>query len=278
MEQKKEKKDQFVIAYITHLDNTETVVTHAQYLATMLNKGLILLHVSDPQYTSITPSEAGEKLKALSQTIPQCTYAALKGETKVVIGALPDLLNAVVIVAHADKNASRKTPTHYKEVLKNFSECKVAYLTVQQQLSAPRAYGRVGFTIDYKKESKEKFIWVSYFARFNQSKLFALYPEYRDEGFLYKRKANFQFLTKLYENLGIGYERISLGRTRAYVDLEALDYGSHEHYDLMVSVTTKEKDIAELFVKTQEERSIVNSYMIPILFLNPRDDLFVLCD
>jgi nucleotide-binding universal stress UspA family protein len=57
----KEKKDQFVIAYLADLDNPDTVLTHAVALARMLGKGLILLHISDPRYTDLTPTrqEAG---------------------------------------------------------------------------------------------------------------------------------------------------------------------------------------------------------------------------
>jgi len=47
---------------------------------------------------------------------------------------------------------------------------------------------------------------------------------------------------------------------------------------LLIAVTTKEKDGLEFFVGVQEQRTIVNRERIPILFLNPREDLYVLCD
>ena len=40
-------KDQFVIAYLADLSMTNQVVSHACFLARMLNKGLILLYVED---------------------------------------------------------------------------------------------------------------------------------------------------------------------------------------------------------------------------------------
>ena len=272
----KQKKDQFVIAYLPDLDHPEAVLSHARPLALMLQKGLILLHISDPRYTSLTPSDAQPRLQALCASLPQATYAALKGNTPDIVHALPDLIGAVVIVAQVSATAPSRSPLHKRRLLADFASCKVAYLTVQEPLRNSQP-PRVAFSVDYSKASKEKFVWASYFARFGSSPLTAMHYHYKDEGLRYKCRANLQFLSKLYEGLSIAHQERTIPRAGSYPDCAILKHHAAD-IDLLVAVTTQEKDFVEYFLGTQEHRTIVNASRLPILFLNPRDDIYVLCD
>lgn len=285
----KEKKDQFVIAYLADLDNPDTVLTHAVALARMLNKGLILLHISDPHYTDITPDQAGQRLQSMRTQVQSVgignqpplldvSHCALKNDTKTVIDALPSLLNAVVAVAQVNDNARRHTPTHKKELLQNFSECKIAFLSVQEPLIGKELSHDIAFSVDYKKESKEKLIWASYFARFNASTMHVLYYDYRDEGLRYKWYSNMQFMHRFFSNLSLTFAPHVLQRRTNFSDVSALNYAQENEYGLFIAVTTNERDGAEFFIGVQEDRIIVNRHRIPVLFINPRDDIYVLCD
>lgn len=281
--EKKQKKDQYVIAYLPCLDDTDMVLTHAVHMADMLQKGLILMHVSDPEYTNVTPDEAEPRLNALIPSLrPQLpnlpiTYAALKGNTQMIINALPEMIGAVIIVAQVNAHSSRKSPLHPKCILKDFAECKIAYLTVQERYPERSTPKKVVFSIDYHKESKEKFVWASYFARFGKCRLTAMHYDYKDEGLSYKCKANLKFMSKLYDSLDVKYDVLSIDRSGAYTDC-AIFKQKTSIFDLMVSVTTKEKDMIEYFTGTQENRTITNKDHIPVLYLNPREDIYVLCD
>lgn len=245
-------KDQFVIALIEDFEHADVVLSHAHFMAQMLQKGLILLHVSDD------PTAAEPRLAALSPH-----YMALKGNLRDAINGLPDRMGAVLFVVQQRKG-----------LLKDFAECKVAYLTVQERLDSQ--YKRVSLSVDHKKESKEKYVWASYFARFNQSLVTAHHYRYRDEGLRYKCGANLKFLEKLYSGLGITHGVQELPRGGAYVDCTILKEVSE--IDLLVAVTTQEKDFFEYFTGTQEDRTLRNARHLPVLYLNPRDDIYVLCD
>ena len=52
---KGEYRDQFVIAYLTNLDNYKSIVLWAEKFALMLKKGLILLYIAD-EYSFIHSS------------------------------------------------------------------------------------------------------------------------------------------------------------------------------------------------------------------------------
>jgi hypothetical protein len=132
--------------------------------------------------------------------------------------------------------------------------------------------------VDFKKESKDKFIWSSYFPRFIGSQMHVLYYDYKDQFLHSKWYANMQQLHKLYTGLNITFQPHIISSKSTFPDINALRFSNENGYDLLICVTTKERDTLEMFIGTQEMRTIKNSYHIPILFLNPREDLYVLCD
>lgn len=287
----KEKKDQFVIAYIADWERCEATLSYAVSLARMIGKGLILLHVSDPHYTDIDPDEAQQHLVALrdsclasltaqptASTIP-VTYAALRGDTQTLVTALPTLLGAVAVVAQVDKHAGRRSPLHPRQILHIFKECKTAFLVAQRPLpEGATPFAHVALSIDHKKESKDKYIWTSYFARFGGSTIHTLYYDYKDEFLKNKWYSNMKFLHKFFNNLNLSFQPHIIPSKSTFTDVNALNYAAQQGYDLLVSVTTKERDAVEFFIGTQEQRLIDNAHQLPILFLNPREDLYVLCD
>ncbi len=280
----KEKKDQFIIAYLADTRQPEAVLSYAVYMSQKLGKGLVLLHICDPKYSTLTTAEAETRLQELvAQTAAQhsdihCSYAALKGKTIDIINALPTLMNAVLIVAQVDRHARRRSALHKKSVLKNFAQCRTAYLTVQEPLSAASQMQDVSTAIDFKKESKDKLIWSSYFPRFCGSTMHILYYDYKDQFLHSKWYANMTQLHKLYSGLNLTFTPHIIPAKSTFLDINALRYADQSRYGMLIAVTTKEKDGLEFFIGVQEERTIVNKAHIPILFLNPREELYVLCD
>lgn len=276
-----EKKDQYIVAYIADYNNVDIVLSYSLMLSLYLRKGIILLRVCDPKYTTETTDEAEEKIKALRQRLPDnvfSTYIVLKGKTADVIELLPKAFNAVAIAGAVDKS-DKKSACHPKNLLRDFAKCKVAYLLAQEP---PKDYasvvGKVAFALDFKKESKDKLIWASYFPRFFGSQLWVLSYNYTDEFLRNKWYSNMKFMDKMYKNLQVTYQKADLGKPKMFVDVVALEKARELGIGLLICTTTAEKDVMEYFIGVQEERTIVNEHKIPILFLNPRDDLYVLCD
>ena len=280
----KKNKDQFVIAYIADLGNSGHVVDYARSMARFLKKGLILLFICDKKYTKTTSDEAQQRLSSIKEQFSgeDINFCVLKGRTRETITMLPTLLNAVVIVAGVDPKASLLKPTNPRRVLLDFGQCRTAYLTVQNVKPNPQNLNLkdVALRIDYNRESKEKLIWASYFARFNGSRLHVMHETYNDSGLRGKFDNNMLFLDKFFSGLGIGYEKEDLASTANFPDRNAIRQASTKGYDLMVCLTTdtRELDFLDFFIGAQETRTIRNKQKLPVLFINPRDDIYVLCD
>lgn len=274
-------KDQFVIAFLADLSMCDAVVSHASYMAEMLNKGLILLYVEDPKYRNASYQDASHTIESIESRLAHLkpAHVAMKGNVREVINALPTMLNGVVAVAGVSPHAKRGSLTHPYQVLRLFSECKIAYLTVQEPLQSRHQYDTVGYGVDFRKESKEKLIWASYFARFNHSRLHMYHFNYTDEGLHSKWHNNILFMNKFFKGLSVSYEdRVVAGR--ALFPETIVCQAAAQECGLLISVTTdtRDLDIIEWFAGVQESRTIRNSQRMPVLYLNPRNDIYVLCD
>ena len=275
-------KDQFVIAYLADLSMSQAVVSHAAQLAKMLNKGLILLYVEDQRYRNPSVANAAQPIAQLEAQHPdlQIAHVAMKGKTRQVIDNLPTMLNGVIAVAGVAPHARLGSPTHPRQVLHLFSQCKIAYLTVQSPLADPSVYSHIGYGIDFRKESKEKLIWASYFSRFNRSRLTMLHFDYSDQGLRAKWHNNVLFMNKFFNGLGVTYDQQSVSGRALFPETLVCDTAAHIGCGLLISVTTdtRDLDIIEWFAGTQERRTIRNPHHLPVLFINPRNDIYVLCD
>lgn len=280
-----EKKDQFIIAYLTDLDKTHAIINNAIYFAKMLDKGLILLHISDTNYTNISTEEAEKRIKELSSSIeeiPFSTYIAVEGKSKDILHKIPELLSGVLFVSSfsldkPEKN-KQKLANQPKELLNNLYESRIAYFVVNQDQKEPLPFDKVVLTMNNMRESKEKVLWGSYFGRFSDSEIIAYYHTYKDEFFRHQLHFNLLFLMRMFDNLNIEYRREQSSNNKTYIDYQAIDYAKEISAGVFICQTTKDRNWTNSIFGLRELKILENSNDIPILFVNPRDDLFILCE
>ena len=263
------KKDQHVIACVESAADAETVLSCAKHCAERLNhKGIILLNVSPEGTDNSWIKDYG---------VP---YVGLHGDWKTAIGGLPTAFGGILAVTMVNHSAPRASITHPSTLLRTFGECKIAYLTVGGQWQDDRSLWprAVAMTVDHRRESKEKLIWASYFARFFGSRLTMARPAYKDEDLLRRQNENIRFLDKFLTSLGVDYKEATISNhTLQSPDITALAELSP---DLLVSLGTdrRDLDVGDWLLGSPEKRLLCRSNGTPILFLNQRDDLYVLCD
>ena len=262
------KKDQFVIACIESPESAAVVLPWARHLAECLNhKGLMALHVSPDR------QQSDDWLKTLG--IP---YVSLQGDWHTAIEGLPTAFNGILAVTAVDTAAPRTSLTHPKTLLREFKNCKIAYLVVSgaSQLPTPNSQLSTVLTMTHRREGKEKLVWASYLARFVDSSVTIAHPDYRDGDLRMRWRNNMRFVEKMFSPLGIDYTTALLSRSTR-VDLAALD---ELHPDLLIARTTdtRERDFIDWLLPLPEYRLLTHPSHTPLLFLNPRDDLYILCD
>lgn len=277
----KQKKDQFVIAYIVSFESKHPCVDYAVQLARILGKGLILLYISDPSARSLSTSEAEVKLKELNKSLPEDlfhSYAALSGAREKVLNAVGELLNAVLLVSDCNPEEKDKhSPLYPQTQLDSLASSRVAYLLCPPE-SKPSNYDKVVLTLNNASESKEKTLWASYFGRFAGSQIVLYYRRYKDEYHQKQLNLNIAFARKIFEQFKIPLITLHSENTKTQLDIQASDYAKDNNCSLVICQTTKNKSFADRLLGLDEVRVLKNMKKTPVLFLNPRNDLFILCE
>lgn len=277
----KQKKDQFVIAYIVSFESKHPCVDYAVQLARILGKGLILLYISDPSARSLSTSEAEVKLKELKESLPEDlfhSYAALSGAREKVLNAVGELLNAVLLVSDCNPEEKDKhSPLYPQTQLDSLASSRVAYLLCPPE-SKPSNYDKVVLTLNNASESKEKTLWASYFGRFAGSQIVLYYRRYKDEYHQKQLNLNIAFARKIFEQFKIPLITLHSENTKTQLDIQASDYAKENNCSLVICQTTKNKSFADRLLGLEEVRVLKNMKKTPVLFLNPRNDLFILCE
>ena len=243
------------------------LVPVGQQVAARLGKGIILL--------SCHP-EAKGWIEMFG--VP---FVALHSDWPSAINALPTAFNAILAITLSDPDAGRHSFTHPRQILKNYRQCKIAYLAIAKgwRPENPTWPERVALTLNHQRESKEKLIWASYFARFFGSHIVVMHHPYKDAAFRSRWNNNMRYLEKVFSGLGLDYDTHPLegGSEFGNPDLAAV---KEEGIDLFITLVAdqREKDLGDLFTPPAELKLLKKGNRRPILFLNQRDDLYILCD
>ena len=261
------KNDLHVILCAESATDVEALLPLARHCATGLRKELMLLTCGD-----------GDNMWVEQSGIP---YAVLKCDWRSAIERLPDLFGGILAIVACNPQAERSRLKHPATLLKAFATSRIAYMAVPLGCPMPSKGWpqRVALTLTDRRESKEKLIWASHFGRLMGSITIAVHLHYRDEAMLTRFRNNIRYLEKTFSKLGIEWKDCPLNGTRQFSNPDLTAYGSVES-DLFIAQTTdpRERGLITLFTGTPERRLLNSSTVLPILFLNQRDDLYILCD
>lgn len=255
-------KDLFVIACVESPESAAVVLPWARLFAERLNhKGLFALHVNDDGGTP-------DWLKILG--VP---YVSMHGDWSTAIEGFPTAFNGILAVAAVNPSAPRTSLTHPKTLLREFKNCKIAYLVVSEPCPA---FGDTALTMTHRREGKELLVWASYMARFLGSQVTIAHPNYQDKDLRMRWRNNMRFADKVFTPLNLTY-RTAIVTSATRPDQAALN---ELHPSLLIARATdpRERDLVDLLLPLPEYRLLTHPSRTPILFLNPRDDLYILCD
>ena len=267
-------RDQHVIACLQQGVDCQPVVDAARRMAESLNhKGLVLL--------TVVPTEADKAAATEWIAAFRCPYMVLTGRWEPVIAALPTRLGAILAVGALDADAPRGHIARPADALRLFRPAQVAYLLVPPAADQPADGPKTAaLAVDHRREGKERFIWASYLVRFCGYRLAVGLPDYSDAALRQRRQNGLQSLRRLFDSLALTFTTATLpGSLAANPDLEAL---RTLRPDLLVAMTTdpRERDILDHLAGPPERRLVrqAAASATPLLLLNQRDDLYVLCD
>lgn len=179
----------------------------------------------------------------------------------------------VIGVASHEKN----TFFNRKKALKFIKPSRLPVMTVGKDAPTDPQWREVFLSIDIHRQEKEKALWAGYFHRFGKSNLHIIHTAYRDEFLQQKTEDNLKFIDKLYQNLEIASDKEVVDNQIDNIDLHILQNTDQYHPSVLVIMTTKYYSLIDLLLGAKERQLIGNDEGIPVLCINEREDLYVLC-
>ena len=193
-----------------------------------------------------------------------------KGSIFTTIGEVASEVEAELVVmgTHGLRGMQKLTGSW---ALKVIVSSKVPFVVVQEPPNETD-FRDIVFPIDFKKESKEKLNWVTYFYKYFSPKFHIIKPNTTDVGFIKRIKANIAFARKFMDSKNVDYEMHTANGKKSF-QIEIMDFAKEINADLILILSTKNIGLTDYVIGAQEQYVIANSSKIPVMVINPRDDL-----
>ena len=162
-------------------------------------------------------------------------------------------------------------------IVTNYRDLRIPLIVVRDELPRKTIYRHIILPLDFNRESKEKAAWSGYISTLNKSTVYVLSRNYKDAYFAASLRTNIVLVDKLFNNLGVAVEFIKEPDITVDIDKYAVEYAWLNQGDIVVVMATKEISIDDLIMGLKEKRIIENKYKLPIMLINPRDDLYLPC-
>lgn len=131
--------------------------------------------------------------------------------------------------------------------------------------------------LDHKKESREKILWTCAFGKHAGSFIQLIIPNEKDDGLRQKMNNTLFLCKKTMKELDVNYEVHRLPGSVFQSNLMALEYAGEKQAGFCVITLSRYLNFFHYLFGFPEEKVLFNNKGIPILLINPREDLYVPC-
>lgn len=178
--------------------------------------------------------------------------------------------NLVIMGTHGIRGMQKLTGSW---ALKVIVSSKVPFVIVQEPPTTGK-FEKVVFPVDFRKETKEKNIWVNYLAQYYKCKFYIFKQDIKDKAFRTRVMSNLTFTKKYLNSKNIEYDiHTAPGKKKFYA--ETILFAHDIHADLILVMTTRDIGLADYVLGAEEQKIIANTAKIPVMCINPRSELFI---
>lgn len=148
---------------------------------------------------------------------------------------------------------------------------KSPFIVVQGPPKTDQEFENIVFPIDFKFSTKEKLAWANFISQKYSTKFHLCYNTSSDVGFRKKIHANIAIAEKFLSERKVDYEIVDLeGRS---LENDAVQFAKDIDADMIMISTTRNISFQDYVLGAGEQRIIANPEKIPVMCVNPREDL-----
>jgi len=193
-----------------------------------------------------------------------------------------DSLCIVMSVTQAKKKSFFNLSSARKWIRKS----RIPVLTVGDAAPKENDYQQIILPLGINCQDKELALWANYFPAYFQKNcphipkesllIHIIFNQYKDEFLRKKVENNVAFATKMFDNLNAPYKLHPFTKIDN-IHTFGLKFAEKTESSVMLFLMTEHYSLIDLIFGPVENKILGNKENIPVLCLNPRDDIFVLC-
>ena len=251
----------------------EYALQHALKIAKLTDGQIQLLHVVKKAREE---AEAESKLNAIADDVQaksgiRPSVLVREGSIFKVISDVANEFDATLLVmgTHGMKGMQKFTGSW---ALKVIAGSKAPFIVVQAPPEDDEPYNQIVFPVNFRLEDKEKLKWANYLAHFFKTKLHVVYQEVTDIDLKQKIVSNLRFAKRYFDERKIEYEIVALRGEDSLAE-ETIEYSKEINAGMIMVMTTKHISFQDYVLGADEQIIIANKYQIPVMSVNPREDL-----
>ncbi len=276
------EKNKQILVYTDFTQVGDRTVEHAIQVTKIFKGDLHLMHIIDDNTFRLFKKKNAEeetqkelekiKAKIKNKHNIDCQIIVEQGCTCEVINSTAEKMNVAIIVLgiHQSNQLQFLTP---KNAIKIIKKSRIPYLCVQENTPVENSYDNIILPLNFLKETKEKVSWAAYFGKLNKASIKIFLPKTLDEYI----KNNLTFAKKLLKQFNVEFTEINSDKSAFHIDIEAIKYSNKLCKCMLIVMNKKSSSFFESIFGASEKKYISNKYNVPVLILNPRDDLYVPC-
>lgn len=263
-----EKTRKILVPY-DYTELSDFAIKQAVNIAKIINGSLFLLHVIED-----ATKKKEDDLEKLSKVAEQ--YSQKYGitiECQIQVGVIYKVIKSFAVYIDAFLVVMKTQPPRGKErylrsrSIRVMMGSKIPFIVVQD---TPKRLGfkNIVFPIDFRKENKEKLVWISTLSKYYTSKIHLFKPKAKD----YRVRTNLEFSKRFLEGKNMDYEIIT-GTKSILNPKETIEYAHKIDAQLIIIVLRRNVGKFSNLLGLSEQQFISNKYKIPIMVINSKTEL-----
>lgn len=183
-------------------------------------------------------------------------------------------VSLIILSPMAFNNKKRKNVTSFFFKCRQF---KVPYLVMPDKFDSNWEPHNIIFPLCLKEGEKETSAWAGFLARYHNSNLSIIYPAFKNQDYQKKVWIILVFIQRLFDKSNVRYQSLAKGDNKRETLKAAIDRCNKTGNSLLIMPATRYKSPEYYFTGSPEYKIIKNRGNTPVLFVNPRHDLYVPC-
>lgn len=248
-----------VLALIYNPNTAQTLLKSAATLATQLEKEFGVLSLMD------STEQIASREKELNELLPATTMWVRDSKTTQLEAVCEELDASFLFIQLSDSTFIRKH-------LKACRELRIPYVLFKDAF-AEMDLTKVILPIGFLEEELEKAQFAAAFGRFCKSEIKMLLAN--DYGS--KAATNAQRMQSLFDKFDFKYTLEKATNDSFKVEKEAIQVAINEQAGMIIVSASRDYGLDDIIFGPKEFH-VVKKSCVPILLVNPRGDLYALCD